>query len=141
MLMSEAREIGDRQTDAVVNNDLESALDYYSDDAVVITPEGRFEGKQQIKEFMRGWFEPFSNVRAEVLSKFDSGAKAMDEWIFKMKNTAMLVLPDGESIPATGKDVEVHGADVYEVHDGHITEHHIYYDQNELMSQLGVSAA
>ena len=135
--MSEARIIGDRQTDAMWKNDLESAIEVYSDDAVVVTPDGLFKGKEQIREFMRGWFEPFSNIRANIQSKFEAGAKAMDEWIFKMKNTADIKMSDGTLIPATGKEVEVHGADVYEVHDGHITEHHIYYDPKELPKQLG----
>jgi ketosteroid isomerase-like protein len=48
-----------------------------------------------------------------------------------------MVTPDGE-IPATGASLRLRVANVWRVADGSITAYHIYFDQLEFMSQLGL---
>ncbi|MDQ4019216.1 MAG: ester cyclase, partial [Actinomycetota bacterium] len=49
-----------------------------------------------------------------------------------------LQMPDGETIPATGKQIRVRGCDVATVENGRITSHRFYFDQMEFLSQLGL---
>ena len=54
-------------------------------------------------------------------------------------NTGPLSLPDGSTVPATGKAVRVRGCDIATVADGMIVRHHFYFDQMELLTQLGLA--
>jgi hypothetical protein len=44
----------------------------------------------------------------------------------------------GETIPATGKQINVRSCDVATVDSGVITQHRIYFDQMEFLEQLGL---
>ncbi len=48
-------------------------------------------------------------------------------------------MPDGQSIPPTGKNVRVRGCDAATVEDGLVTSHRFYFDQMELLGQLGLA--
>lgn len=140
-MMSDARQVEDKMTAAVEHLDMDEVMACYSDDAVLVAPEGTYKGKDQIKNYFAGWLESFSNVKFDYFSKFDSGDKAADEGTFNGTNTGDITMPDGSTVPATGKQVSLHSVDVAEVHDGKITEHHFYYDQAELTQQLGLAPA
>ncbi len=44
-------------------------------------------------------------------------------------------------MPATGKSVRLRSCDVATVEDGVITRHHFYFNEMELMNQLGLQEA
>ncbi len=136
--MADARKVADRLTDAVVAEDLSAVTGCYSSDAVVIAPEGTFKGWDQIAEFFTAWFDPFSELTVEVGTKAQWGDQALDEWSLSCMNSGSLELPTGETVPATGKRITVRGADICTVDGGVITEHHMYYDQAEVLGQLGL---
>lgn len=134
--MSEAREVTDRLTDALLSQSLEAVVECYHPEAVLIAPEGTFKGREQIAEFFGGWVTPFSELDIEFTTKAAWGNQALDEWSMSATNTGTLELPTGESVPATGRRVTVRGADVCTVEDGAVIAHRIYYDQAELVGQL-----
>jgi hypothetical protein len=63
---------------------------------------------------------------------------AIDEGYFIGANTGDLRMPGGESMPATGRQIQVRDCDVVVVEDGLIREHRFYYDQMEFLGQLGL---
>ena len=136
--MPNAREVTDRLTEAVNHEDLDAVTSCYSPDAVVIAPEGTYKGRDQIAEYFQAWFTPFSEISADVTTKAAWGDQALDEWSLSCTNTGPLDMPTGETVPATGKRVTVRGVDICTVEDGLIVEHHVYYDQVELLGQLGL---
>lgn len=136
--MSEARQVTDRLTEAVINEDLDAVPSCYAPDAVVIAPEGTYKGRDQIVDFFTAWFEPFSELTVTVTTKAAWGNQALDEWSLSATNTGALAMPTGETVAATGKRVTVRGADICTVENGIIAEHHMYYDQLELLGQLGL---
>jgi len=136
--MADAREVADRLTAAVAGRDVEAAAGCYAPGAVLVAPEGTFTGRSQIAAFLRSWTEPWSDPVFEVSTKASWGDRAVDEWTWTATNAGPVALPAGESAPATGHRVRVRGADVCTVHDGAIVEHHVYYDQVELLGQLGL---
>jgi predicted ester cyclase len=78
-------------------------------------------------------------MQYEYLAKHESGDVAIDEGHFTGTNTGDIPGPGGESIPATGKQVRVRECDVVTVDDyGLIREHRFYFDQMELLGQLGL---
>ena len=51
-----------------------------------------------------------------------------------------LTTPDGQSIPATGKSVRLRTCDVATFKDGRATSHRFYFDQMEVLTQLGLTS-
>lgn len=136
--MSDAREVADRLTAAVESGNLEATASCYAPEAVLVAPEGTFKGRSQIAEFFRSWTEPWSDMVFETSTKASWGDRAIDEWTCRATNTGAIPLPTGETVPPTGNRVAVRGADICTVRDGAIVEHHVYYDQVELLGQLGL---
>ena len=138
--MGEARELADRLTDAVMTlKDLEAIAACYSENAVAVTPdEGEITGRDGIVEYLGRFIEAFPDAQYEHLAKHESGNVAIDEGHFTGTNTGDLQGPNGESIPATGKQVRVRDCDIVVVEYGLIREHHFYWDQMEFLGQLGL---
>jgi ketosteroid isomerase-like protein len=63
---------------------------------------------------------------------------AIDEGFVVGTNTGPLALPTGRTLPPTGRQVRVRSCDVATVEDGLITSHRAYFDQLELLGQLGL---
>jgi ketosteroid isomerase-like protein len=134
-----ARETLNKLNEALVKNDNETAMQYYSPDAEMVTPEGTFKGRDEIKKWFNENSEAFSGFDMTVHNKIETDDKAVDEWTMTMKHTGSLVMPGfGESIPATNKDVTMNGVDVVTVNDDLIVSHHVYYDQKNFADQLGL---
>ncbi len=136
--MSDARKVADRLTEAVISEDLEAVTCCYSPDAVLVAPERTYKGREQIAEFFRAWFDPFTALSVETRAKAAWGNQALDEWSLSATNSGTLTIPTGEVVPATGTRVTVRGADVCTVEGDVVVEHHVYYDQVELLGQLGL---
>ncbi|MGH9149324.1 MAG: ester cyclase [Acidimicrobiales bacterium] len=125
-------------TDSVISEDLDAVTGCYSPDAVLVAPEGTYKGREQIAEFFRAWFDPFTELSVETQTKAAWGNQTLDEWSLSGTNSGTLRMPTGETVPATGRRVTVRGADVCTVEGEVVVEHHVYYDQAELFGQLGV---
>ena len=138
--MGQAREVMDRVTEAVfVTKDRKAAEQCYAVDCVGITPDaGRVTGREAVVDYTMGFVDAFPDLTYEYVAKHESGDCAIDEGLFRGTNTAPLRLPNGDTIPATGKQVTARGCDICQVRDGVIVEHRFYYDQVELLSRLGL---
>ena len=49
-----------------------------------------------------------------------------------------ITMPDGTSIPATGKSFAVSGVETARLRDGKLVGHNVYWDTVGMMSQLGL---
>lgn len=61
----------------------------------------------------------------------------ISEGVFTGTHTGVLVIPQGEIQP-TGKSVRLRYATVQKVESGKVASEHLYFDQAELMAQLGL---
>ncbi|MDQ3987587.1 MAG: ester cyclase [Actinomycetota bacterium] len=138
--MGEAREVMDHLTQAFFNQDYDTAAKLYASDAVIVTPDaGELKGGGEVTEYMKVFFEAFPDARYEPINALESGNTAVDEGRFIGTNTGSLRLPTGEELPATGKGVDVRGCDIATVENGLITSHRFYFDQMEMLTQLGLA--
>jgi steroid delta-isomerase-like uncharacterized protein len=111
----------------------------YSDDAVVTAPPGtRAEGKQAIFDYWAQLIAAFSDKAGEVGRSSETDDTYFGEITFRGTNTGDLQMPDGTSIPATGKPVEVRGVEFARMRDGKLVEHNMYWDTLVMMRQLGL---
>ena len=138
--MGEARDTLDRMTTALMANDLKTVGECYCENAVAITPDdGEVNDRTGIVDYFGKVLQAFPDLHYEYLAKHESATVAIDEGYFTGTNTGNISGPDGESIPATGRQVRVRECDVVTVDDdGLIREHRFYYDQMEFLGQLGL---
>lgn len=138
--MSEAREIMDRVTETVFKKDSEALKALYAPNAVAETPDqGALTGPDAIAEYLGEFLVAFPDASYESVHAHESGANAIDEGYFVGTHTGPLTGPDGETIEATGKSVRLRACDVATVEGGVVTSHRFYFDNMELLEQLGLA--
>jgi ketosteroid isomerase-like protein len=122
---------------AVAAGDVDTIVGLYQPDAVLEAPEGRFEGREQIEQYFRAQLTPF-DAKLNVVAVHDAGGTEIGEWVMEAVHTGELQLPDGTTMPATGKPVRQRGADVVVYSGGLISQQRVYYDNVEALAQLGL---
>lgn len=138
--MGQAREVMDRLTEAMIRKDLDAVKDLYAPDAVGESPDvGTLQGAEAIAGYLTGFTEAFPDFAYELSHGHECGDTAIDEGYWIGTNTGPLPLPDGGTMPATGRSVRVRSCDVMTVRDGRAVSHRFYYDQMDLMQQLGLA--
>jgi steroid delta-isomerase-like uncharacterized protein len=135
--MAEARHISDRYTEAINAHDAAAIGALYADDGVFKEPAGEFRGREAIVQYWERLFAAFPDLSGRDEFKAESGDTAINEWTFSGTNSAPLETPEGV-IPATGKRVTFRGCDALTVREGRIRSHRAYYDQLQMMTQLGL---
>jgi len=137
--VGEARKVLDRITGAMTSHDLEALGRMYAPDAVAVTPDqGEIRGREQIVNYLEQFNDAFPDLRFEPLHAHESGDTAIDEGFVVGTHTEPLPMPNGESLPPTGRQIRVRSVDVATVEDGAVTSHRFYFDQMEFLGQLGL---
>ena len=140
--MGQPRELMDRATQAVLTGDLDAFREIYAPDVVVTTPDaGVLHGIDAFIQWNRGFIDAFSDQDFRLERGLEAEDCAIDQGEFIGTNTRPLQLPGGQSAPPTGKQVRVRAIDVATVQDGQIVRHDFYFDQLDMLSQLGVMQA
>jgi ketosteroid isomerase-like protein len=138
--MGEARGILDRVTQAAMSGDVETLHGLYAEDAVIETPDqGTITGREAIVEWISGFHKAFPDLTYEPLNEYEIGNTAIDEGAVSGTHTGPLETPTGESVPPTGKRVRLRETDLATVENGKVTSHRFYFDQMELLAQLGLA--
>jgi ketosteroid isomerase-like protein len=140
--MGQPRELMDKGTEAILRRDPEALRDIYAADAVATTPDaGTLHRVDEILAYNKAMIDAFSEMSYEPQGSYEVGDTVIDQGEMVGRNTGDMYLPDGQVIPATGKQVRVRSVDIATVKDGRIVRHDFYFDQLELMSQLGLMQA
>ena len=84
------------------------------------------------------WHEAFPDNRLGVTAIHADDRGGVHEGRFTGTHTGTLRGPAGER-PATGRNVDAPFCGVYEFDEGKITSFHLYFDQTELLTQLGLA--
>jgi ketosteroid isomerase-like protein len=136
--MGKAREVADSVTSAIVTGDWEALKGLYAPEAVLVDPlAGEVTGDAVIEVF-RSFADAFSEPGFEPIAGHESGNVAVDEGYLIGVNTGQLPLPSGDAAAPTGRSIRVRSCDVMTVEDGKVVRHNFYYDQLELLTQLGL---
>ena len=137
--MGEARDVMNRLTEAVFSNDREALSQLYAEDATAEVPDqGTIQGREGVMDWALEFQESFPDSSYEDGNQYEVGDTAIDEGWFVGTNTGPIAMPDGSSIPATGKHVRIRAVDIATVEDGVITSHRFYFDQMDFLGQLGL---
>ena len=109
----------------------------YAEDAETSDPTGKYKGKKQILDSLKVWKTAFPQGTAEVTNQIAQGDHVTSEVVYKATHTGPLVSSTG-TIPATNKPIVLRTMLVSSFRDGLIQRERTYFDQADLMRQLGI---
>ena len=99
----------------------------------------RLAGREAADAIWSTWNEAFPDNRLEIIAIHADDRGGVHEGRFAGTHTGTLRGPAGE-VAATGRTVDALFTGVYEFEEGKITSFHLYFDQAELFTQLGIAA-
>jgi predicted ester cyclase len=136
--MGSARDVYELLVRLYNAGDLENLVSTYSDDAVLVTPDGTAHGRAAI---LQQWSRdkasfPDSTLITNLI--FEQGDAIASEFTWTASNTGPLVQQDGTELSPTGKRIETRGMDLVQVRHGKVAVHRGYWDTMALAGQLGL---
>ncbi len=109
-----------------------------ADDCVFEGPGGvRLEGVDAVTSYALVWLKAFSDATLEVDQIAVDGDWVANTGMFKGTHDGTLASPTGE-VPATGRRLEGRCSQLTRFVDGKAVEEHLYYDQMDVITQLGL---
>ena len=136
--MSEARDLVEAHNRIFNERDWGRAGDVLSPDVQSTSPGvGTLTGIAPFIEFAKGFVVALPDSRLVVESWTVDGSRVVCEGRYTGTHTGPLMTPQGE-VPPTGRALDLHYADVFEVEAGRIARHRTYYDQMDFAQQLGL---
>lgn len=110
----------------------------FSSDVETVDPSaGHLRGLPAFKAYLQAFQRAFPDGKLVLKSAIEAGNAVAVEGVYTGTHTGPLQSPGGE-IPPTNRALNLDMADMFEVEGDRITRHRIYYDQVQLMSQLGL---
>jgi len=130
-------ELGESSIEA---RDWETYGSVFAENLQMVTPAlpGISTGRDVRIQFVQGIVEAFPDGVVEVQRYFGKGDWACVEVLFTGTHTGPMQGADGSLIPATHKPVKWPYCMVMKFEDGLVSELYEYYDQLDLLTQLGV---
>ena len=140
--MTNPSEVLERGTQAWRARDPEAFASTYSEDAVMTGPGGmELHGRDGAKQFMAGWCEAVPDNDVEIVREHVCGSVVVQEGTFMGTHTGNLTAPDGQVVPPTGRSIRAPYVEVFELDGDHVVADRLYFDQVELLTQLGLMPA
>lgn len=138
--MSEAKAVLEQAIDYWNATDRDAWETLYADDVVYEAPGGqRISGLSALKD---QYFDALVTAAPDRTSRevvlFAEGEHVVEQARYSGTHTGPLRSPTGVEIPATGKAFDFPFVGIFRVQGGKITSIRIYYDQMELLTQLGL---
>ena len=94
-------------------------------------------GLEPFKGFVQAFIDAFPDANIQSDRVWESGDTVVSEGVYSGTHKGPLV-GNGMTVPPTGKRIAFHFLDIFQVRDGKAYEHNVYFDQGELMQQLGL---
>ncbi len=103
-------------------------------------PSGeQYKGVDGMKKWLDFWVTTCSDMKASVKVIATSDTMAVVEGTADGKNDGPVMLPNGQTIKATGRKLHMQWVDLIEFKSDRIIGMRSYYDSGSIMTQLGVA--
>jgi steroid delta-isomerase-like uncharacterized protein len=122
---------------ALNRGDIDAAVACFAPGAEFISPMGPLPLPDGVRAYLKGFDQSFPGAQVTITNAIEGGDQVALEALWTGKHTAPLQLPDGRSIPATGREVRAPFAATFRLRDGKIVAHRAYWDLGSFMAQLG----
>ena len=134
--MGQARDATARFYELFAEDDVDGAADLFDPDCTHVMPSGE-QSMDQWKAFTAAFRSALTDGHIDTQNVVEADDLVAVEARFKGMFEGPLAMSEGEISP-TGKPIDLRFADFFRVSDGKIVEHRVYWDQAELLTQLGV---
>lgn len=132
------RQVMDRYFAAVDSKQPEKLAEVDAADIVMQTPMGSFKGVEGHKQLSGGFATAAPNFKHTITRCIEQGDAISCEGTFAGDHTGPLMMPTGQTVPATGKHFEFSWMGMATVKNGKVTSVHVYFDPMLMMKQLGL---
>jgi predicted ester cyclase len=112
----------------------------WTEDAEFVAPNASMRGRAEVVGFFGVFWEAFPDLRIEISRVLAEGSAVAAEGRLLGTHTGVLRTPAGDVAP-TGRHVDVRWMSGYEVRDDLLVSERLYFDQAELLGQLGLMPA
>ena len=125
---------------SINTGDWEAYGSFFAEDLLMVTSAlpGPTTGRDARLKFVEGIMDSFPDGVVEVQRSFGKGDWACLEVLFTGTHTGPMPAADGTEIPPTNKSVKWPYCMVMKFEDGLVSELYEYYDQLDLLTQLGL---
>jgi steroid delta-isomerase-like uncharacterized protein len=130
-----------QQMTALAAGELDTYMGFYREDVIARDPQylDPLQGPAAVREDLDGLFTAYPDGRFEIHRVLGQGDVVAAELVFTGSNTGPLVLPDGTTVPPTGRPVRFPLSVFNRMDaDGQILEENRYYDLASIIQQLEV---
>lgn len=136
--MADTRQVAAEALDAFNAHDEARIHATYAEDVVFEAPgDARISGADAATGFAMAWLNAFPDARLTVHEQLFDGEWCVQRFTFDGTHEATLSGPGGD-VPATHRRLSGRGLQMFRVRDGKIVEEHLYYDQVQVLTQLGL---
>jgi steroid delta-isomerase-like uncharacterized protein len=135
MSIEENKEMARRYMEEVLSEKRVDEIDSYVTDDYVNTllPPGMPQGPQGEKLFLGMFQQAFPDYTISIERMVGEGDKVVAHWSFRGTNSG-----EFQGMPATGKQVQVQGINLFRFSNGRIAENRPAFDMLGLLQQIGV---
>lgn len=136
--MADLDDVADRWMRAFNAHDEEGTRALTAPDArLTAPPDITLEGEPAVTGYGMAWLNAFPDARITVTHQTSGGSTVVQEFTFEGTHSAPFTGPTGE-IPATNQRLVGRGAQAVDVRDGRISDVRLYFDQIQVLTQLGL---
>jgi predicted ester cyclase len=136
--MGDARQVGAAFVKAFNAHDERRIRDLSAENATFEAPgEIQLEGADALTGYAMSWLNAFPDARVSVRNEVAAGDWVVQEFTFEGTHENTLAGPAGD-IPATNRRLTGRGVQTLRVERDKLAEAHLYFDQVQVMTQLGL---
>ena len=138
--MSEAKEVLEQAIERWNDNDRDRWAELYHEDVVFEAPGGsRISGLEDLKvKYFDALLTAAPDRGSSDVVLISEGELVVEQARYTGTHTGTWRNPNGVEIPATGKALDFPFVGVFRVERGKISSIRLYYDQVEVLTQLGL---
>jgi len=136
--MPDPKRVVERHIEAFNARDTDAAP--WSEDADFVAPNASMQGREQVLGFLGVFWDAFPDGRLETSRLLAEGSVVAAEGRFTGTHTGVMRTPAGD-VAATGRQVDFRWMSSYEVRGDELASEHLYFDQADLLGQLGLMPA
>jgi len=136
--MADARQVAARFVEAFNAHDEGRIRELNGEGAVFEAPgDVHIEGREPTTQYAMAWLRAFPDARLTIKNELVDGDWVTQEFTFEGMHEDTLSSPMGD-IPATHRRLIGRGVQVFRVEGDTVADTHLYFDQVEVMTQLGL---
>ena len=133
------RQVIDRWCQAVDSKQVEKLVEVETADVDMKMPTGPVKGTLGHQQMTKMFATAFPNFKHTVTHCVESGDEIACEGRFAGDNTGPMMMPNGQTVPASNKHVDFEWAGVAKIKGGKVSAVHVYFDMMGFMQQLGAA--